>query len=314
MNSQFFNTPNAAVAVNFRAGSSSLSRAIIRTHHSGLESGVHFADGAQERVGLHSVCPKIDPRKRPVTLVSFRDPVERFRSACALTGVDDVKEKITELEEHGFTQRGALFWPQTRLLQGNTVKVFRFPDQLDDLAAAAGLPVPLPKINDRNLEYPKLTKAQADRVRAIYADDVAVYESITTAGLEVEPRVDEHRLRVRREELVRAARAHRQSVEQGGFLFNGLRIPSDRASQAMINGAVAAAKDDPDFTTTWQVSDTVFAPLDASAIIAMGLALRDHVASAFASQAQAVEQILAAASEAELDAIGETLTNDISNP
>ena len=93
-----------------------------------------------------------------------------------------------DLETNGFT-RDAHFWLQSRLLEGNLIKLYRFPSDLDALATEAGLSLPLPNIDGDNDSgaKPVLSQAQVARVQAIYADDIALYESITEAGQEFAP-------------------------------------------------------------------------------------------------------------------------------
>jgi hypothetical protein len=67
------------------------------------------------------------------------------------------------------------------LTQGNFVRYFRFEDQLDDAAEWLGLQTPLPQ-EDATSEAnkPTLTPEQESRVREIYADDIALWESLHT--------------------------------------------------------------------------------------------------------------------------------------
>jgi hypothetical protein len=95
-----------------------------------------------------------------------RNPVERFRSACACM-------PSRALEEH---LNGPLYRP---LPQGEFARYFRFEDQLNEAAEWLGLPTPLPQedATDPALK-PNLTPEQEARVRDIYADDIALWESL----------------------------------------------------------------------------------------------------------------------------------------
>lgn len=195
MKTSYFDTPNAAVAVNFKVGSATLARAIIAAHHPDIDSvlttphgngnGTAYPEGQSvDSIQAHGLCPQLDdPKDRPVTLLAVRDPVEKFRSACAESKVADVDANLADLETEGFT-RDPHFWPQSRLLEGNSIKLYRFPTDLDALAVDAGLTLPLPNIDGGNDPgtKPTLTGEQLARVEAIYADDIALYESITEAG------------------------------------------------------------------------------------------------------------------------------------
>lgn len=202
MKTSFFDTPNAAVAVNFKVGSATLARAIIAAHHPDINSvlttphgdgnGTAYPVGkSADSIRAHGLCPKLaDPKDRPVTLLAVRDPVEKFRSACVESKVVDVDAKLTHLETNGFT-RDSHFWLQSRLLGGNIIKLYRFPQDLDALAVEAGLSLPLPNIDGGNdpTAKPTLTPEQLARVEAIYGDDTALFASIAEAGQEfvIEP-------------------------------------------------------------------------------------------------------------------------------
>ena len=105
-----------------------------------------------------------------------RDPVERFRSACARQGVS-VEEGLTrqEYDVH--------FWPLAYMgLLAKGVTHFRFPDQLDACAAWLGLETPVPQTNaESESQKPALTPEQEARVRETYAADIALWESLPPA-------------------------------------------------------------------------------------------------------------------------------------
>jgi hypothetical protein len=188
MKSIYLDTPNAAIGLNFKVGSSTLSRAVIAAHHPELNAklsdgtSVHYPAGkSADDTRLHGICPKVNPSERQVVLLLVRDPVEKFRSACAESNIPDVDAKLTALEA-GNQLRDVHFWPQSRLIAGAT-KLFLFPDHLDDLATEAGLSLPLPDIDGgHDRPKPDLTTEQLARVQAIYADDIALFNSITEPG------------------------------------------------------------------------------------------------------------------------------------
>jgi hypothetical protein len=191
MKNIYLDTPQAAVALNFKVGSASISRAVIAAHHPEVETMLNTPSGTGRGVAYpagksaddtrwHSVCPKIDPSEREAVLLLVRDPVEKFRSACAESNVSDVDAKLTALETDW--GRDVHFWPQSRLLFGTT-KLYLFPDHLDNLATDAGLSLPLPDIaGDHNRPKPNLSPEQLARVQAIYADDIGLFNSITEPG------------------------------------------------------------------------------------------------------------------------------------
>ena len=187
MKNIYLDTPTAAIALNVNVGSATLSRAVIAAHHTELndklcdETSVHYPAGkTADNTNWQGVCPTVDPSERPVVLLLVRDPVEKFRAACAESQVLDVNAKLTDLESDWGSD--AHFWPQSRSLAGTT-KLYLFPDHLEDLAIEAGLALPLPNIADgQNRPNTDLTPEQLARAQAIYAADIALFDSITDAG------------------------------------------------------------------------------------------------------------------------------------
>lgn len=104
-------------------------------------------------------------------------------------------------------------------------------------------------------------------------------------------------------QYIEKARQKRQEIEQSGFTFNGLTIPTDLTTQAKLNGAVVSAMLDDEFTTDWQVDSKTFIVLDATTIIELGTMMRNHVSGAFTWQKQKVEEINNATTFEELDSI-----------
>lgn len=95
-------------------------------------------------------------------------------------------------------------------------------------------------------------------------------------------------------------KAQRDAVEFGGFTWDGSTFDSDRESQARIMGAVqmavlAAAAGQP-FAIAWTLADNAVRTLSGADMVAVGLALGQHVATAHAVGRTLREQIEAAES------------------
>jgi hypothetical protein len=99
--------------------------------------------------------------------IVVRHPVERFRSMCA-------HRLDKSLSQH-------LAHPSyDPLPQGTFDRAFRFENGLDAVAEYLGLPTPLPQIDATDeADKPTLTPEQEARVRELYADDVALWESLS---------------------------------------------------------------------------------------------------------------------------------------
>jgi hypothetical protein len=102
-----------------------------------------------------------------------RDPVERFRSACA-------RRKTTVDEGLQLLQGDVHFWPLADMgLLQEGVKHFRFPDQIDACAEWLGLANPVPQLNEEAEDgKPTLTDEQAEAIRTAYAADISLWESL----------------------------------------------------------------------------------------------------------------------------------------
>ena len=102
-----------------------------------------------------------------------RDPVERFRSACA-------RRKTTVDEGLQLLQGDVHFWPLSDMgLLADGVKHFKFPEQIDACAEWLGLPTPIPQLNAEAEDgKPLLTPEQEARVRELYAADISLWESL----------------------------------------------------------------------------------------------------------------------------------------
>jgi hypothetical protein len=192
----YFDTPKFCVALNAKCGSSSLARAIIRQFQPRQEWLIRTAAFPAGKTAAdrqwHWMCKgKATPDKPVVLLV--RDPVERFASACQQTGQEDIDAAIDSLVKDkpvngkarmgrpGHLRDDVHFCKQSECVCGET-HLFRFPDHLPQAAALIGLEGELPKANEAKRPKPKLTKAQEAKVRAYYAEDQSLFESIKQPG------------------------------------------------------------------------------------------------------------------------------------
>jgi len=103
-----------------------------------------------------------------------RDPVERFRSACA-------RQQKTVDEGLALLTDDVHFWTLDSMgLLDAGVTHFAFPAQINACAEWLGLETPVPTLNNEPEEgKPVLTPEQNAAVLAAYAADVALWESLT---------------------------------------------------------------------------------------------------------------------------------------
>lgn len=121
----------------------------------------------------HTIGSPLDDNDIPNLCCLVRDPVERFRSACAR------QQKSVEegLESISFDVH---FWTLESMgLLAEGITHFRFPDQIDECSQWLGLETPVPQLNEEDEESkPVLTPEQEAAIRATYAADIALWESL----------------------------------------------------------------------------------------------------------------------------------------
>lgn len=255
MKTTYYKAGNHAIALNFKVGSSSLARAIIRdfqprtealiTTPHGDGNGTAYPEGRNADNTLwQGAVIKVDAMDVAVAHLLVRDPVEKFRSACQTSKVIDVEAKLTALEVEGFTA-DVHFWPQSRFL-ATPCKLYHFPEHLDALATAVGLSLPLPVINESaEGDKPTLSPEQQARVEAIYAADIDLHNSIAEAGQSVPPA----------SLADMQAAAIQQAYDTAAAAFNSL----PKGKQALwepVRQAVASAILGGDFTSAVEILQT----------------------------------------------------------
>jgi hypothetical protein len=193
MKNIYFATPNAAVASNYKAGSSSLARAVIRKYQpeteamiqntSGDGQGVAYPKGkGPENTRWQSVVIKFEPEDETTVLLMVRDPLDRFVSACIEEKISDIDSHLDWLESNFERNASVHFWPQSRFTQKGSVSLYKFPEHIEDLAIKAGLDTPLDDIKGEKTSVLKLNKKQRSRVLTLYKEDVKLFKSIVEAG------------------------------------------------------------------------------------------------------------------------------------
>lgn len=180
-------------ALNPKCATSSFARAIISRWHPDIENIIttaSYPEGQSADTGQWQLLIPYKTRPSGEVVCLIRDPVERFRSAMAQTNLTMVDQTIDELiNENGnhpeylpvrgrrLLSEDVHFKPQSRFT-GNPITYFRFPDQIEQAAIALDLTLPLPVINENTGEKPVLTSEQESMIRSLYADDLAIWNSI----------------------------------------------------------------------------------------------------------------------------------------
>lgn len=200
----------------------------------------------------------------------IRDPVDRFKSACAqleVSDIDDQLDALESLEPHGWD----IHFSRQSLSCGNGTRLYLFEKHLQDLAVDFGLGE-IPEIIPQGGFNPKptLTTEQEIRVRELYAEDIKLHASITQPGQVYETPLEEGE----KIEKIRKLKNQRYLEEVSGFTISGTNtdldgvfIRTDReVSQVKITQGAIAATMNPSYATEWQFADGTVAPLDAEKI------------------------------------------------
>jgi hypothetical protein len=91
-------------------------------------------------------------------------------------------------------------------------------------------------------------------------------------------------------QLLASLAAHRYSVETGGITAGGIPILTDDRTKLMLNGALAAATQNPAFSTQWK-TPAGFVTLGAAQIAAIAGAVAQHISKCFSAEAAVAADI-----------------------
>jgi len=144
----------------------------------------------------------------------------------------------------------------------------------------------------------------------------AVPQGVNAVELEVESTDDiildngQIRVKTEQEKLEELKQTKLQEIayerwkeETGGLtLPDGTVVKTDRESQSLLMGAALFAKEDPTYAVNWKGANG-WVTLDASIILQLAAAVRQHVQACFDKEKQLTEKIMAATSIEELEAI-----------
>lgn len=100
----------------------------------------------------------------------------------------------------------------------------------------------------------------------------------------------EQKAQAAREQLVARIAARRWQAETGGTVIEGLPLPTDRESQALITGATVQAMIDPSYTLNFKTA-AGFVTLTAQQVIGIASAVRRHVQASFDRESALLEAL-----------------------
>lgn len=320
MKPKFILIPDNVIADIGKVGSTTIFRAVLETYHPDrvpITLGADISNSPDN--GGRGRVDRTDNPTAPV-LLPVRDPIERFRSACSQSRIDDVDVLLTHLEE-GTGEIGPKktpiiesyhFRPQVDYRNSNQpMKLYKFPEHIDDLATEAGLPTPMPTVNDsisNNPPKPDLTPAQLTRVESIYAEDILLFNSITAAGQDynftyVEPPIPA--TDADKAAKISELEAARYQAEIAGVtLPDGKEVRTDKTTQEELGKALSIiATVNPALEIDWKFPSGEVVHLDATAIQQIAGVVFAHVQVTRTTYKNKASLVAAATTTAELNAI-----------
>ena len=171
-----------------RSGTSSIGLMALKQFHPDRVPDHPVIDGQGHRLNDYGIGTTLPPG----CAVMVRNPLERFCSLlgrlnitaeqafCWLYWFHDLGEQPASTDRLFLEYAAGTSWhhltPVSRFTQPDS-QLFKFPD-LQGMANYLGLTGELEKINVCPVDKPVLTPEQEARVREIYADDIALWESV----------------------------------------------------------------------------------------------------------------------------------------
>lgn len=207
---QYFILPTCCIAFNAKVGSSTLACAIVNKFYP--EKLKKVLDDYEEKWSKysqsfkdslppafqrmfqtdykHSICfwqsvaERTNEPKLPI-LLAVREPLTRFTSTVAylkLTVEDTLKSLENDeeilLDDMMVKLRNNTHFLKQSIYNTKGVRLYKFPDQLEQLCKDAGLDWPIEKINEGKFEKPVLTEEQIERVKKYYKEDFDLFNSL----------------------------------------------------------------------------------------------------------------------------------------
>ena len=147
-----------------RSGSHSLSAAALKQwHHEAFAAWIESGSNEHPAKYLPNL---VWPYACESPAIVVRNPVERFRSMCVRKAPRTLEEQLASPS----------YGP---LPSGNWARCFRFEDQLQECCEWLGITMLLQHLDaSEEADKPTLSAEQEARVREIYADDIALWESV----------------------------------------------------------------------------------------------------------------------------------------
>lgn len=166
----------------------------------------------------------------------------------------------------------------------------------DSVIVGAPAPAPGQSLDDIAWQFSPVTAWMA-------ADREGEVVPVGTVGGYTPPAPPEVTLETLRSDKLAALAAWRYQQEVGGVVIGGAKIRTDRESQATITGAYISLSQGLAQTIDWKAEGGQWVQLGLAQIAPIAQAVVSHVQACFTAERLLSAQIMAATTEAELDAV-----------
>lgn len=167
---EFYVFPTCCVARNPRVCSMAIAMSGMLTHYP------LFCKDLRQPAEFWHIAPVTETPTGPILLL-MRDPIDKFLSSVAAAEID-VKTAIDNL---AVGKGDSHFDPQAEFAAVAT-NIYKYPDQLQEFCKAAGLPFPLPVVNETIVDKAVLSADQLAAVQQHYAADIVAFNSIPSVA------------------------------------------------------------------------------------------------------------------------------------
>jgi len=146
-------------------------------------ASIRAIKNANTIVDFHKVGRPTIGHDGKAALIPVRDPVERFRSAVWQVNRGSSSISVNEILDglEAGTYKNQHFLEQSSILatcEGcESVTLYRFPDDFRQMLVDGGMDANSQHRN-KSTDKPNLTEQQVTRVKALYAEDIKLFESI----------------------------------------------------------------------------------------------------------------------------------------
>lgn len=164
---EFYVLPNNVyIARNPRVASMAIAQAIMQTYY------LLFTKNCLSPVDFWNICPTTETPTGTILLL-VRDPIDKFLSAVAGAEIN-ADDAIDNLDK-GLGSN--IHFDEQSKFASVATNIYKYPEELPAFCKAAGLPFPLPFVNETTVDKAVLTPAQLIKLQQHYSTDEVLFAS-----------------------------------------------------------------------------------------------------------------------------------------